>query len=823
MRYFLPILLALVTFQTNAQELTIDYNRLNEKVIALINEHRNQLQLSELKKDAILFKAAKDQSLYMLENKILTHEQNNKNKQFPKDRVLFYEGNMFQFFGENVLFTTVEPKKYSTSETDALAKKLFLQWKHSPPHYKNIIHTNYDFTDLAFSYDKKLKRLYATNVFGTKGIIIPNQLSENAFGIQEKSSLCKKVKFSDKIHLGNGLQIEGNEVILYYYDLEKFKTILNEPSDAIAIDFIDLEQFQCGQKNQFDVSSIYDGTLSKPIYRKELLENNRAENKLKLITKVGEVPPHLIGKQLALSMVFVLNNCACEYFSPVNVETKSLQLLPVAPILELPKNTILSNKGIIKTDEHQFAFGRNEIIEKLEKSKSALYQENDLALEGFDFDIFYDTLPERTPEVDSVPKEAYDTLIGEQVPYEEIIEEIPFEILNTTIHSSQIYSFSSIEGNEAANIKLHQDRAKAIEKYGKDKLNITIPPNKVVAEENWETCYIQLEMENLSRLAQESKQEIRKYINLNKNKWEAYLDQQRVSKLIANYYGEIKPKNPNHPQYLEFLYQVNLRTGVYEKNNNKTNLALAKIAKLEYDTTIFEEPVFQEIMTNANLVQNATAVLIQNYSYDYFNTTRFLKYWFTKYDTLSQNAQFNLLILYCVTNEKLLNSWDIATSKLANVTKPKTLENQFDFFKTTLNLIANYHYVSLYYCNHNNDYDGINFYFEKVYYSFKNSIRTSKDRVNLALFLNDWSSYTTTITLLKEEMKKPTFSKEEALILAQTYPMLVEDNGQTDPDLDYILKKVYKLNKKEWCEWQNDNSNLLRNNTIKTEYCKICQ
>ncbi|VXB96533.1 conserved hypothetical protein [Flavobacterium sp. 9AF] len=809
MKHFILLLISLATYKIAAQEIIIDYNRLGDKVISLINDHRKSLHLNELKKDVILFKAAKDHSQYMLENNMLSHEQKNPIKKFPKNRILFYEGKMFDTFGENILFTSVEAKKYNNTETDALAQKIFLQWKHSPPHYKNIIYTNYDFTDLAFSYDKKLKRLYATNVFGAKGIIIPNQLSENAFGIDEKSSLCKKVNLSDKIHLGNGLQIEGNEVILYYYDLENFKTILNEPSDAIAIDFIDLEQFQCGQKNQFDVSSIYDGTLSQPIYRKELLENNRAENKLKLITKVAEVPPHLMGKQLALSMVFVLNNCACEYVSPVSVASRSLALLPVNPILEIPKNVTLTNKGIIKTEEHEFAFGRNEIIEKLHDSQDTYYSENDFEPENLNFEISYDTIPSQDINEDE---------IGEDTA----LEEQPFEIINTTLHSTEIYSFSSIEGNEANNIKLYQERVKAIEKYGKEKLDITIEPNKIVAAENWETCYIQLEMENLTHLVKQPKDVIRKYINLNKNKWETYLDQQRVSKLIANYYGEIKPINPANPFYKSLFYQINLRTGIYEKNNPKTNLALAKIAELDYDFTLFEEPVFQEIMINASLVQNATAVLIKNYNIDYFKTIRFLKYWFSKYDTLPKNAQFNLLILYCVTNDYLLDSWDISMTKLTNVTKPKTLETHFEANKTHLNLIANYHYVSLYYYNHINDYNGINYYFNKVYTSFKNSIKSPKDRVNLALFLNKWSSYDTTISLLKAEMKKPTFSKEEALLLAQTYPMLIENNGQTDPDLDYILKKVYKLNKKEWCDWQNENSNLLRNNNIKEEYCKMC-
>ena len=822
MKHYLIFCLFLFSAKVSAQEINIDYNQLGNKVIELINLHRKTLRLQELKKDIVLFKAAKDHSNYMLENNILSHEQKNTNKKFPKDRILFYEGKMFAVFGENVLFTSVELKKYNPTEIDVLAKKLFLQWKNSPPHYKNIIYQNYEFTDIAFSFDKKQKRLYATNVFGTKGFIIPNQLSENTFGLTEKNDLCKKINSNDQIHIGNGLTIVGNDVMLHYYDLEKFKTIFSDSKDGIAIDFIEESQFKCGSKNEFDVSPIYDGTLSKPIYRNELLANNKATNKLKIITKVGEVPEHLRGKDLTLNSVIIFKNCACAYNTPIEGNYRSLSLLPIQPLLEIPKNTVLTNKGIIRTEEHSFAFGRNETIEKLDATESYVntqeYFETDE--ESFEIEIVYDTIATNydklLPENASIQLES-GTNVGE-----EVTEELSFEIINEQIHSSQIYSYSSVEGNEALNKNLYLERVKSIEKYGKEKLNILIKPDKVVAAENWETCYIQLEMENLEALAKKSKDEIRNYININRNQWENYLNKQRISKLIANYYGELNPKDPNEKYYLEFLYELNLRTGIYEKDYNRANLALAKLYEVEYCYSIFDEIVFNELMTNDKLVQNAAAVLSKSNRINQFKTVRFLKYWLTQFDTLDKNAQLNLLILYCITNDELLDSWDISTKKLTNVTKPKTLEDKFTLFDIHLNLTANYNYVGLYYSNHSNDYQGINYYFEKVFYSFKESIKTSKDRVNLGLFLNQWSSYSTTIALLKEQMKKPQFSKEEALLLAQTYPIEIVDNGSSNTELEYILKKVYVLNKKAWCKWQKDNKNLLRNTITNREYCKMC-
>ncbi|NJM79576.1 MAG: hypothetical protein HC854_08145, partial [Flavobacterium sp.] len=352
----------------------------------------------------------------------------------------------------------------------------------------------------------------------------------------------------------------------------------------------------------------------------------------------------------------------------------------------------------------------------------------------FEMEVVYDTIATNYDEL--LPEDSIQIAPVNEIISEEDDIESPFEIINESIHSSQIYSYSSVEGNEALNKSLYLERVKSIEKYGREKLNVLIKPNKVVAEENWETCYIQLEMENLETVAKKPKDEIRNYINANKSNWEEYLNKQRISKLIANYYGELKPNDPNDRYYLQYLYEINLRTGIYEKDYNRANLALTKLYEVDYSYAIFDEIVFNELMTNAKLVQNATAVFIKSNRINQFKTVRFLKYWLTQFDTLDKNAQLNLLNLYCVTNDELLESWDISTTKLANVTKPKSLENEFSLFDDQLNLTANYNYVGLYYSNHSNDYEGINYYFDKVYYSFKESIKSSKDRVDLALFLN---------------------------------------------------------------------------------------
>ena len=757
---FVSFLFSISVF--SQQEVEIDFEKLNSKVTVLINNHRKSLKLKALEKDTFLQKAAEDHSLYLQKLGFLSHEQKDVKKKKPSDRVIFYGGKKFSGIGENILFTSIKQEKYSDKELDRLAQTIFNQWKNSPPHYKNIINKEFDAGDLGFYLDIKRNRIYATHVFGIKGVEIPNQLSKNAFGIEEKNKKCKPIDIGTRLHIGNSIEIEGENVILYYHDKQDFELIFSNPKDGIAIDFVEKEQMSCNKPNTFDVSPIYDGVMSEPIYRDELLKNNTAQNEYKLITKVGKVPNHLIGKEIVTNVILIFDNCACEYIVPLKVNSKTIDLFPLEPIIEVTNDASLSNKGIIYTEEFLFEFDKN----KAKSNNESFYK-------------FYDK-----------------------------------------VHSTQIYSYSSVEGNEISNKKLHNERAIAIEKYARDSLNIKTRPSLVIAEENWEKCYIQLAMENMEYLASKPKNEIRNYINLKSKEFETYLNEQRVSKLVVNYYGEINKDSLSNKDNLFSYYNLNLRTAIFDKDDKKANLALSRLYTSEYSLSIFDEMVFNELKSNPKLVQNATAVICKNFKQDYFKTTQFLKIWLEKFDTLPKNAQLNLLILYCRINSELLEKWDVNISKLTNVSKPSSIENKFITFKENKKLQSNFDYILLYYSNHINDYKNINRYFDRVYMSFKSNIKTKEDRINLALFVNHWSVYSYSIALLKAEMNKPTFSKEEALLLAQTVSLFFEENDlKTNQQ---ILNKVYQLNKKEWCKWQKNNFNLLRNDQIKSDFCKKC-
>lgn len=170
MKYLLVIFLFFTSIAVSAQEITLNHDDLGDKVLEYMNQHRKSLKLGTLQKDAILEKAAQDQSDYMLGIKKLSHEQSTSDKKSPKNRIKFYGGNDFDTYGENVLYLSIEIKNYAKNDIAILAKRIYQDWKESPPHYKNIIDKEYKYASIAFAFDSKTKHLFATTVFGNKNV-----------------------------------------------------------------------------------------------------------------------------------------------------------------------------------------------------------------------------------------------------------------------------------------------------------------------------------------------------------------------------------------------------------------------------------------------------------------------------------------------------------------------------------------------------------------------------------------------------------------------------------------------------------------------------
>lgn len=153
---------------------SFDEKLLEGEVLERINRARQSHFHPELKLDPVLQKAAADQAIYMAKRDRIGHTQNEKNKESPLQRVIFY-GGKHQSVGENVLVTYVQtPLKVKWQKEPIvirtyaeLAEDMTKSWLNSPSHLQNILHKDYKYTGIRFSYNPKTKEVFASQVFGS--------------------------------------------------------------------------------------------------------------------------------------------------------------------------------------------------------------------------------------------------------------------------------------------------------------------------------------------------------------------------------------------------------------------------------------------------------------------------------------------------------------------------------------------------------------------------------------------------------------------------------------------------------------------------------
>ncbi len=158
--------------QLKAQE--TDWKAVETEFYRLLNELRIKKKLQAVTPNqVVLDSAALDQAQYLNKKGKLTHDQNNRKKATPYKRVQFYGGS-YTIVGENcieIFLNTPMKTKYSrepiiVSTEKEIAEALFLGWKHSPEHYKNMITPEYRDAGLGYAFNEKTNQFYCTQVFG---------------------------------------------------------------------------------------------------------------------------------------------------------------------------------------------------------------------------------------------------------------------------------------------------------------------------------------------------------------------------------------------------------------------------------------------------------------------------------------------------------------------------------------------------------------------------------------------------------------------------------------------------------------------------------
>lgn len=757
-------LVFLLSFQSLNAQISIS-NR--DKLALLITEHVNKLRIEKgklpLKRHKDLAKAAQLHTDYMVSKNSLNHIQLNTEFPNPKDRVNHYNSS-FTNVGENILFS--RPKKLPLSETEIekLAYEMFRSWKNSPGHYANMISDAFQYADYGFTYNSKTKRVFAAQVFAKKGYIIDGQLSENAFSVKPSDALCNSLignKSNIVVNVGNAITIANDEVILGYHNIEMIREIIRNKNDGFAIDLIDRAQLECGKDNRLDVSEIYEGVMLKPVYRDELFANNTAENPKRLVVSLGKIPLHLRGKNLSPNIILIKDGKKCSYNVPCNIPSRKYDLRVIKPEIFTPK-IALKTEGVNGIYEVDFDFKSGEII------------------------------PVKNPLV---------------------------SIDTDNIHSIDIKSYTSVDGNSKSNEKLHNARANYIKNFLKQDINIVTKPIKIDAKENWDLCYYQIELLGLENTLGKDKDQIKQYLVNNKDaNWKDALNLQRRSKAIIYLNGKWKKEDPNFLNY-------NLIDAILNENYDLANKVLAEMYLTENSNLfLYEEFVVDELFNKPELVQNVSALLLKNVNFFTLdNIVFFVRNWLSKPELLSEAAQKNLLNLYTITTRRLLSNWDTNAENFSKVMHPEKVEPLFESYKNEdkVNpLFLNYHMAVISYYGQINNSSKIGESFHFITDYFKSQSQSIEDDTDLSLFFNSWSMYHMTVDKLYGRYEYEELDEASAFVLLKTFvPNSTKDQSKILVDLH---KLAIKFNKKRWCKWIDIDFQNLRNEGVKNLFCNTC-
>jgi len=758
-------LIAFICFQQIFSQITPQQETtLANLMVKKINALRQKKGIYNLERDANLKDAGKLQSDFMSSKKEAMHTHKDAIYKTALDRVQYHTKD-FDAVGESILKTKVIAAPFNDRKLAFVVNYIYNIWVKQPKNYKNIISSSYAFADLGISYNTELKKFFVSMVFASKKHIVPNQLSQTAFGIKSDGSQCTGLsKEIINIHtsISSSLSIENNEVILNYPNKDDITKIITGNNDGFAIDLVERSQMTCSNANLLDASPIYDGILLQPVYKSALFSNNKSYGKT-LKVSLGKVPSTLQGKDISPNLVFLKNNTLCDYRIPSSIPKNRFKLMTVEPKLEVP-HIDLRNQGIRIAKEVFFEFGTAETTT--------------------------DTYTQANFDLDNV-------------------------------HSFDVKSYTSIDGSERANKLIQDKRAQFIKKHIGDVLGFSLDHIKINidARANWPLFDYQLELYGYKDKLSLSKTAKRAFANSTlKNSWKTQFTKQRKSKLIAFQHGYWNVKNRQHGFY-------NLLNGLIKDDVHLVNKSLVWLYNqkgVNYD--LDKDFILDKLLRNEKLVQNVAALFTKNMDeYNIDNIIYFINFWLPKAESLNPDAQKNLLNLYSHATFKILQNWTEDSKHPARLLHPDNVETLFKTYKAQSTVDAvylNYHMTKVEYFNKLNQKNRIPASFDFVTTNYKNNGKTIEDKIALASFFSTWGSYEIAKGLLVEENNKNTLNEDGTFMLAQT---LVSDTKNNEEALTALQQKAIKLNKERWCNWITKDFHNMKVKNIKDLYCSTCK
>lgn len=417
--FILLILISNLSFaqtyiNTNNQEIKEIYNRpidaedfrpeiLNKLVLLYLNTYRDKEKLDTFTCESILKNASEDQAKFMALIQNATTDGEGK-KKTTSDRIKYYGGSGF---GAELVVKMPISKANEMFTYGKVADDIGFKWVNDKKAMEILQSTRYVLVGTGSALDADKKKVYLSMTFSNytlfnQGASLRNQLqlpyTTKKYGLKPyEPRTCRRCdKFRNIENLQRGLYVKDGNVYFKYDQYKQLKKIIKEPTDGIAVDFIQQEQYACGNENIVDFRLVNKGIMLKRMkpakMEKKNLVQDEKERKRRVDVLLGKVPQG-INEPYEMNLLVILDKHVCKVITPsfedeAAIEfTKEIELLADTLSFNGPEYTPIVEKAhlefIIPFERNKFEYKPEDIEPLISKLNEPDFTINKLTIEAY--------------------------------------------------------------------------------------------------------------------------------------------------------------------------------------------------------------------------------------------------------------------------------------------------------------------------------------------------------------------------------------------------------------------------------------------------------
>ncbi|HEX6181236.1 MAG TPA: hypothetical protein VFZ47_08295, partial [Chitinophagaceae bacterium] len=178
---------------------------------------------------------------------------------------------------------------------------------------------------------KRFKGLLISGLLLLPGEILYCQIKPNFIDGRQhnycKSCITVLDEMPKEVLFGLHLNDDGS-IYFSMNDRQWFEKIFNHDSYGVAVDIISKDRYNCS-KNIDNQPGIPKGHILPGVYKNDLIRNSKDLMPGSIYTKIGNIPPSLMGKELEGNLVILNGAYICYYTNFVDIDRSAWHLLPM--------------------------------------------------------------------------------------------------------------------------------------------------------------------------------------------------------------------------------------------------------------------------------------------------------------------------------------------------------------------------------------------------------------------------------------------------------------------------------------------------------------